>query len=48
LSWTAGPNRNIDRLTATIAAASAITGATVMRDSVAAMTAPPHIASTTL
>ena len=43
-----GPNRKIARLTATTAAASAITGATVNRVIVAPTTAPAHIVSTTL
>lgn len=43
-----GPNRKIIMLTATTAAASAITGATVTCDIVAPSTAPPHIARTTL
>ena len=43
-----GPNRKIAALTATTAAASAITGATVNRVMVAPTTAPAHIVSTTL
>jgi hypothetical protein len=48
VSCLCGPNRKIAALVATATAANAITGATVKRVSVAPMTAPPHMISTTL
>src|SRR5207302_6198230 len=45
---TSGPNRKINRLAATTAAATPNTGATTKRDIVAPAKAPAHIVNTTL